>query len=369
MSQGVSPHSSAYSAGGGSDVTGAPRRPGTAPSAMADVAPRPVDAVAAVPVVIARHDVDSWRTGRVLWCGSGGVALRVALSVPRPAASGWSGRFRASHPLIDPAESRLTAAERTLTVAAGRRGRPQKGWFAMGAERGMAGRWDFGGLGWAWRVAGLVAAVLLAGVVGVGRARAALPSDCAQSGETVACTFSFTGFPDQTFEVPAGVSSVNVVAVGAPGGPAGPRFPSPTPGGAGAAASGVLSVTGGQTLYIEVGGAGDAGFTDSEGGLTGRHGRLRLEPREWRRWGSVRCAHRSVFAIRRVDHGSAPPDCGWRWRRRRGRSSPGRPRRCRGRSRAAGSRRHSTRLPRRGRRRFAGHDQFLRQRRRGRRGR
>jgi hypothetical protein len=133
----------------------------------------------------------------------------------------------------------------------------------------IAGRWNVGGLGWRWRVAGLLAAVLLAGVLGVGRARAALPSNCSQSGEDVICSFSSTGFPDQTFQVPAGISSVNVVAVGAPGGAAGPRFPSPVPGGAGAVASGIVSVTGGQTLYVEVGGAGDAGFTDSAGGFNG----------------------------------------------------------------------------------------------------
>ena len=139
----------------------------------------------------------------------------------------------------------------------------------MGAERVTAGRLDGGGLGWPWRVAGPVVVVLLAAVVGVGRARAALPSNCSQNGEVVTCSFSSTNFPDQTFEVPAGISSVGVVAVGAPGGPAGPRFPSPTPGGAGAVASGTLSVTGGQTLYVNVGGAGDAGFTDSAGGFNG----------------------------------------------------------------------------------------------------
>ena len=117
--------------------------------------------------------------------------------------------------------------------------------------------------------AGLVAVVLLAGVVEVGRARAALPSNCSQKGGVVTCSFSFTNFPDQTFEVPAGISSVGIVAVGAPGGPTGPRFPSPTPGGAGAVASGTVRVTGGQTLYVEVGGAGDAGFTDSAGGFNG----------------------------------------------------------------------------------------------------
>ena len=75
----------------------------------------------------------------------------------------------------------------------------------------------------------------------------------------MSCQFSFTDAPDQTFKVPAGISSVDVVAVGAPGGAAGPRFPSPVPGGAGAVAKGSLKVTGGQTLYVEVGGPGGAG--------------------------------------------------------------------------------------------------------------
>ena len=134
----------------------------------------------------------------------------------------------------------------------------------------LSGRWAVGGLG--------VAAVLLAGVLGwrrraallgVLRARAALPSNCAQQGNVVTCKFSFTDAPDQTFKVPAAISSVNIVAVGAPGGAAGPRFPSPVPGGAGAVASGTLEVTGGQTLYVEVGGPGGDGFSGSEGGFNG----------------------------------------------------------------------------------------------------
>ncbi len=63
----------------------------------------------------------------------------------------------------------------------------------MGAERvigvSRSGSWDAGGLVRPWRVAGLVAAVLLAGVVGVGRARAALPSNCSQNGNDVTCSF------------------------------------------------------------------------------------------------------------------------------------------------------------------------------------
>jgi hypothetical protein len=122
-----------------------------------------------------------------------------------------------------------------------------------------------------WRRAALllVASVVLAGVWGIGQARAALPTNCDQSGIKVSCRFSFTGAPDQTFKVPAGISSVEIVAVGAPGGASGPRYPVPVPGGAGAVARGTLSVTGGQTLYVEVGGPGDDGFYTSVGGFNG----------------------------------------------------------------------------------------------------
>ncbi len=120
----------------------------------------------------------------------------------------------------------------------------------------------------------LVAPVLLAAAGGVGQARAALPSNCAQSGTTVSCTFPSTGAPDQTFQVPAHISSVHVVAVGAPGGATGPRVGGPgqapgPPGGAGAVATGTLKVTGGQTLYVEVGGPGGAGYDTSAPGFNG----------------------------------------------------------------------------------------------------
>ena len=111
--------------------------------------------------------------------------------------------------------------------------------------------------------------MLLGGVLGVGQAGAALPSNCDQSGNDVSCRFSFTGDPDQTFKVPAGIDSVNVVAVGAPGGASGPRIPSPVPGGAGAIATGTAKVTGGQTLYVEIGGPGGAGFDTSAAGFNG----------------------------------------------------------------------------------------------------
>jgi hypothetical protein len=64
------------------------------------------------------------------------------------------------------------------------------------------------------------------------------------------CVFSSTG--EETFTVPAGVSSVHVVAQGAGGGSGGV---SGGPGGIGAVVSGDLSVTPGQVLYVEVAGA------------------------------------------------------------------------------------------------------------------
>jgi hypothetical protein len=122
------------------------------------------------------------------------------------------------------------------------------------------GRW--------WLAVAFLPPLGLAGVLGIGQARAALPSNCDQSGIKVSCQFSFTG-AHQTFTVPAGTSSVDIVAVGAPGGASGPRFPSPVPGGAGALARGTLKVTGGQVLHVEVGGPGDDGFTTSVGGFNG----------------------------------------------------------------------------------------------------
>jgi hypothetical protein len=75
---------------------------------------------------------------------------------------------------------------------------------------------------------------------------------CATSGTQVTCTFSFTG-AEQTFTVPAGVTTLQVAAIGAPGGlniahPALHR-------GLAARVTGTLTwLSGGQILYVEVGG-------------------------------------------------------------------------------------------------------------------
>ncbi|HEY8304390.1 MAG TPA: choice-of-anchor D domain-containing protein [Solirubrobacteraceae bacterium] len=85
-------------------------------------------------------------------------------------------------------------------------------------------------------------------------------------------TFSSTG-AEQSFVVPAGVTSVRVKAIGAPGEAAfseGP-FQSPAPGGAGAVAAGMLPVTPGETLYVEVAASGfnGGGFGGPGGGSGG----------------------------------------------------------------------------------------------------
>ncbi|MEU6972418.1 glycine-rich protein [Kitasatospora aureofaciens] len=74
---------------------------------------------------------------------------------------------------------------------------------------------------------------------------------CTVSGPTTTCTFAFTG-AEQTFTVPSGVTQVDVTAIGAAGGLSGVNT---TPGGRGAQVSGTLTgLSGGQTLYVEVGG-------------------------------------------------------------------------------------------------------------------
>lgn len=72
-------------------------------------------------------------------------------------------------------------------------------------------------------------------------------------------TFSATG-AEQTFVVPAGVTSVRVTAIGGRGGAG---YGSNVPGGAGAAVAGTVAVTPGQTLYVEVGANGSSANSGS----------------------------------------------------------------------------------------------------------
>lgn len=76
-------------------------------------------------------------------------------------------------------------------------------------------------------------------------------------------TFTFTG-AEQTFTVPAGVSTVHVLAIGAEGGKSGAQ------GGAAAEVQGDLTVKPGQVLYVEVGGqGGGGGAAGNPGGFNG----------------------------------------------------------------------------------------------------
>jgi len=109
-----------------------------------------------------------------------------------------------------------------------------------------------------------------------------LPPGCSQSGQTVTCTYESGSNP---FTVPAGVSSLHVVAIGGKGGsisePTCPGFiiTGAGRGGPGATVSGDIQVTGGSTLYATVGansggqtpggaggGAGGTGGGGSSGG-------------------------------------------------------------------------------------------------------
>jgi hypothetical protein len=85
--------------------------------------------------------------------------------------------------------------------------------------------------------------------------------------------FSFTG-TEQEFEVPAGVTSVHVVAVGGAGGTGASKglvgnHNEGGPGGLGAVVSDNLGVTAGQTLYVEVGGNGESERIGASGGFNG----------------------------------------------------------------------------------------------------
>ncbi len=95
----------------------------------------------------------------------------------------------------------------------------------------------------------------------------ALPAPAIASATNGTSTFGSTG-GEQTFTVPDGVTQISVYAVGAPGGSG--QFVS---GGFGAQVSTDLSVTPGETLYVEVGAAGgDGGNPNGSGGGGGFNG-------------------------------------------------------------------------------------------------
>ncbi|MET8629122.1 Ig-like domain-containing protein [Kitasatospora sp. NPDC004669] len=93
---------------------------------------------------------------------------------------------------------------------------------------------------------------------------AAAQGSCVQTGNQVVCTFSYTGAA-QTFTVPTGVTQVSVDAKGASGGAgAGDTNPGGA-GGHGAEVTGTVTVTPGQTLQVNVGGAGTDGTQGAPG--------------------------------------------------------------------------------------------------------
>ncbi len=104
---------------------------------------------------------------------------------------------------------------------------------------------------------GVVAALASAGWLAAA-SWAALPPGCAQSGRTVTCTYSSGSNP---FTVPAGVTSIHVVAVGGRGGG--------NSGGSGAMVSGGLHVSAGSVLYAVVGANGGGRTPGGAGGGTG----------------------------------------------------------------------------------------------------
>ena len=101
-------------------------------------------------------------------------------------------------------------------------------------------------------------------------ALSAMPAPAALAVEPVTQTFAFTG-TEQSFVVPEGVASLDVVLIGAKGGGEGAGL---SIGGFGARVQGRLSVEPGTTLYVEVGGNGGSGglFPGGAGGTGGFNG-------------------------------------------------------------------------------------------------
>ncbi len=116
---------------------------------------------------------------------------------------------------------------------------------------------------------GLLGGPLLAGVLATALWQApAAAAACVDGGTTELGPTA----AEQCYTVAAGVTELRVIAVGAPGG-AGSSNPGKGTGGAGADGArvqGVLSVTPGETLYVEVGGPGHAG--EAGGGESGWNG-------------------------------------------------------------------------------------------------
>ena len=117
-------------------------------------------------------------------------------------------------------------------------------------------------------VGGTARGALLTGLVCAG----ALAASPVASAAATPVTFGYTG-AEQSYVVPAGVSSLQVGATGAPGG-TGVASGDGGIGGAGANGAhvdAVVPVTPGETLYVEIGGAGGTGNQNS-GGTGGFNG-------------------------------------------------------------------------------------------------
>ncbi|HEV2814593.1 MAG TPA: glycine-rich protein, partial [Solirubrobacteraceae bacterium] len=91
------------------------------------------------------------------------------------------------------------------------------------------------------------------------------------SAGTTSVTFHHTG-AQQTFTVPAGVTSLSVVAIGAPGGDGVNGYGTAPDPGTGARVAGTIAVTPGQTLYVLVGGPGSGALGGFNGGGNGGSG-------------------------------------------------------------------------------------------------
>src|SRR5437588_8524627 len=92
-----------------------------------------------------------------------------------------------------------------------------------------------------------------------------LLASAAYAAAPIPTTFGYTS-GEQTYTVPAGVTSVRLTATGAPGGAGapGPNIPG-VAGGLGALVTGDLAVTPGEVLYVEIGGPGGDGNANGGG--------------------------------------------------------------------------------------------------------
>jgi hypothetical protein len=115
------------------------------------------------------------------------------------------------------------------------------------------------------RVSGPGLPGVLAGMASA--APAALPANCAQSGQTVTCTFAFTGAA-QSWTAPAGVTTATVTLDGGQGGNAPASFFPQQPGGKAATVVATIPVTAGDTYQVLAGGAAP-GNGNEAGGFNG----------------------------------------------------------------------------------------------------